>query len=185
MRDVKLLGIPGALRKGSTNRRLLAEAVRLFGPADYATADLRLPLFDADEEEATGIPPEAQRLADQVSAADAVIIATPEYNKAPPGVLKNALDWVSRTRGRPFRDKPVAIMSATGGRAGGERTQYALRLFLMPFRAHVLPGPEVLVPDSSNAFDDHGHLKEPRHEKALTELMEALHAAAMRYAAER
>jgi chromate reductase len=72
-----------------------------------------------------GIPAEVQELADQIAAADAVIIAGPEYNKALSGVLKNALDWVSRTKGNPWRDKPVAIMSATGGRAGGERTQFS------------------------------------------------------------
>jgi chromate reductase len=86
-----------------------------------------------------------QALADAIARADAVMIAGPEYNKALSGVLKNALDWVSRTKGNPWRDKPVAIMSATGGRAGGERTQFSLRLCMMPFRANVLPGPEVLV----------------------------------------
>lgn len=180
---LKLFGIPGALRAGSTNRLLLAEARRAFGAADYDEADLRLPLFDADEEEATGIPGKVQRLADGIEAADAVIIATPEYNKAPPGVLKNALDWISRTKGRPFRDRPVAIMSATGGRAGGERTQYALRLFLMPFRAHVLPGPDVLIPDSRKAFDAEGHLIDERQRKALDELMGDLRTAAERYRA--
>ena len=180
MTQMKLFTIPGALRRHSTNRKLLAEAVRLFGPADVLEADLNLPLYNADDEEAQGIPAAVQRLADAITAADAVIIATPEYNKAPPGVLKNALDWVSRTKGRPFRDKPVAIMSATGGRAGGERTQYALRLMLAPFRAHVLAGPEVLVPDSGNAFDAEGRLVEERYEKALAELMADLRGAAER-----
>lgn len=175
---MKLLGICGALRAGSTNRLLLAEARRTFGAADYAEGDLRLPLYDADVEEAAGIPAEVQALADAITGADAVIIATPEYNKAPPGVLKNALDWVSRTKGRPFRDKPVAIMSATGGRAGGERTQYALRLFLAPFRPWLMAGPEVLVPDSGKAFDEAGRLIDPKHAQALAELMDALRRAA-------
>jgi chromate reductase, NAD(P)H dehydrogenase (quinone) len=130
----RLLGICGALRAASTNRLLLGEAMRLYGPADWETADLRLPLFDEDLEIAEGIPPAVQRLADQVAAADGVFIATPEYNKALPGVLKNALDWVSRTKGSPFRDKPVAIASAADGRAGGDRSQFSLRLALTPFR---------------------------------------------------
>lgn len=175
---MKLLGICGALRAGSTNRLLLAEARRAFGAAEYIEGDLRLPLYDADMEEAEGIPDKVQALADAITGADAVIIATPEYNKAPPGVLKNALDWVSRTKGRPFRDKPVAIMSATGGRAGGERTQYALRLFLAPFRPWLMAGPEVLVPDSGKAFDAEGRLIELRYSKALDELTEALRRAA-------
>lgn len=170
-----LLGLCGALRAASTNRLLLTESVRLFGPCTFAEANLRLPLYDGDLE-AQGIPPEVQTLADQIAAADAVVIATPEYNKSIPGVLKNALDWVSRTKGGPWRDKPVAIVSAAAGRAGGERSQYALRHCLTPFRPRVLPGPEVMIANSSDAFDAKGHLKDERSIKGLTELMELLRA---------
>jgi chromate reductase, NAD(P)H dehydrogenase (quinone) len=180
MPDLTLLGIPGALRAGSTNRLLLAEARRLFGPASMTEANLRLPLYDGDLEDAQGIPPEVQALADQIRAADAVVIATPEYNKSFPGVLKNALDWVSRTKGGPWPDKPVAIISAADGRAGGDRSQFALRLAMVPFRARVLPGPEVMVADSSTAFDAEGRLKDERYVKALTELMGLLRAEANR-----
>jgi chromate reductase, NAD(P)H dehydrogenase (quinone) len=173
-----LLGIPGALRRGSTNRLLLAEARRLFGEAIHTEADLRLPLYDGDMEDAEGIPAAVQTLADQIRAADAIVISTPEYNKALPGVLKNALDWVSRTKGGPWRDKPVAIMSAAGGRAGGERSQFSLRLCLTPFRPRLLPGPEVLVGDSGNAFDSEGRLIDARYVKALQELMDLLRAEA-------
>lgn len=172
-----LLGIPGALRAASTNRLLLAEARRAFGPATQTEADLRLPLYDGDLEDAQGIPPQVQTLADQIAAADAIVIACPEYNKAPPGVLKNALDWVSRTKGAPFRDKPVAIISAADGRGGGDRAQFALRLMLTPFRPRLLTGPEVLVADSSHAFDAEGRLIDARYRKALTDLMQALRAA--------
>ncbi|MGL5012398.1 MAG: NADPH-dependent FMN reductase, partial [Paracoccaceae bacterium] len=158
MSDPTVLGICGALRATSTNRLLLAEALRAFGPATQMIADLRLPLFDEDIETTSGIPSEVQRLADQIAAADAIIIACPEYNKALPGVLKNALDWVSRTKGSPWRDKPVAIMSAAEGRAGGERAQFSLRLCLNPFRARVLPGPEVMIAKSRTAFDAAGRL---------------------------
>jgi len=180
MPDPVLLGIPGALRAASTNRLLLAEARRLFGDATHTEADLRLPLLDEDLEIAEGIPSAVQRLADQIKAADAIIIATPEYNKALPGVLKNALDWVSRTKGGPWRDKPVAIMSAADGRAGGERSQFSLRLCLMPFRARVLPGPEVMVAQSHAAFDADGRLTDARTIKELTELMGLLREAAAR-----
>ena len=118
MSDPRILGLCGALRGGSTNRKLLLEAARLFGPCRFEEGDLRLPLFDEDDEIAECIPAAVQKLADQIEAADAVLISTPEYNKAPPGVLKNALDWVSRTKGSPWRDKPVAVMSAAAGRAG-------------------------------------------------------------------
>jgi chromate reductase len=140
-------------------------------------ADLNLPLYNGDVEEATGIPAEVATLAREIANADAVIIATPEYNKSIPGVLKNALDWISRTEDAPWADKPVAIMSATAGRAGGERAQFALRLCMMPFRPLILQGPEVLVAQSFSAFDADGNLPES-YEKPLTELMMALRKAA-------
>lgn len=176
----RLFGIPGALRAGSANRMLLAEARRVFGPADYAEADLRLPLYDGDLEDSEGIPASVQQLADGIAASDAVIIATPEYNRAPPGVLKNALDWISRTKGRPFRDKPVAILSAADGRGGGDRAQYALRLMLVAFRPHVLQGPELLVPDGRAAFDPEGRLINEAQRRGLEELMAGLRAAVVR-----
>ncbi len=173
-----LLTIAGALRSASTNRLLVAEAARLFNPEKLTVADLRLPLYDGDLEDAQGIPPEVQTLADQIAAADAVVISTPEYNKALSGVLKNALDWVSRTKGSPWRDKPVAIMSAAAGRSGGERAQSSLRLALNPFRPRLLTGPEVLVASSGQAFDEKGRLINDRYVKALSDLMAQLGALA-------
>ncbi|SLN29837.1 FMN-dependent NADPH-azoreductase [Pseudoruegeria aquimaris] len=179
----KLLLISGSLRAGSYNRKLLEEAARLYGEAEVLRADLRLPLYDGDLEDAEGIPAPVQTLADQIAEADAVAISTPEYNKNLSGVLKNALDWVSRTKGSPWRGKPVAIMSATAGRAGGERAQNSLRLCLMPFRAHVLPGPEILVGQCAEQFDDAGRLTNIRYEKALSELMGDLRAVSAQSAA--
>jgi chromate reductase len=178
MATPRLLCISGSLRRGSYNTMLVHEAARVFGPAEVTMADLRLPLYDGDLEDAEGIPDPVQRLADQVRDADAVAIATPEYNKAPSGVLKNALDWISRTKGGPWRGKPVAIMSATGGRAGGERTQSALRLMMVPFRPRLLAGPEVLVGNNDAQFDAAGRLANERNLAALTELMAALRAEA-------
>lgn len=169
-----LLGISGSLRAASTNRKLLAEAARLFGPATYIEADLRLPLYDGDLETEQGIPVSVQTLADQIAAADAVLISGPEYNKGISGVLKNALDWVSRTEGNPWKDKPVAILSAAAGRAGGERTQVMLRSCLFPFQPRLLQGPEVLVAASGEAFDDHGQLLADGYINATTALMAAL-----------
>lgn len=175
-----LLGIPGALRAASTNRLLLAEARRAFGEAVHTEADLRLPLFDEDLEIAEGFPSGVLALHAQIKAADAIVVATPEYNKALPGVLKNALDWVSRVPGAAWRDKPVAIMSAADGRAGGERSQYSLRLCLTPFRPRLLTGPEVMIANSRSAFDDAGRLKDERSLKGLAELMGLLRAEAER-----
>lgn len=171
-----LLGISGSLRTEATNRKLIREAARLFGPANYVEADLNLPLYDGDAESADGIPAGVQTLADQIAAADAVVISTPEYNKGPSGVLKNALDWVSRTESNPWMNKPVAVMSAAAGRAGGERAQMVLRGFMVPFRPRILQGPEVHLAGSSNEFDDDGRLTGDLYVKTLQQLMEDLRA---------
>jgi chromate reductase len=171
-----LLGIAGALRAGSTNRMLLAEAIRAFGPCRATLGDIRMPLYDGDLEAASGLPPEAERLVDQIRAADAVVIATPEYNKSVPGVLKNALDWVSRARPGALAGKPLAILSAADGRAGGERSQFALRLVLVPFRPDLVAGPEVMVAHSATAFDEGGRLLDPRTRTLLSTLMGKLRA---------
>lgn len=171
-----LLGIAGALRAGSTNRMLLAEAIRAFGPARAVTGDIRMPLYDGDLEAASGLPPEARLLVAQIREADAVVIATPEYNKSIPGVLKNALDWVSRARPGPLTGKPLAIVSAADGRAGGERSQFALRLALVPFRPELVAGPEVLIAASATAFDEGGRLIDPRSRAGLAKVMANLRA---------
>lgn len=169
-----LLGLCGALRAASTNRMLLAEARRIYAPDVWEEGDLRLPLYDGDLEKAEGIPAGVARLAAQIAAADGILIATPEYNKSVPGVLKNALDWVSRVKGAPWREKPVAIMSAADGRAGGDRSQFALRLCLTPFRPRLIAGPEVMVANSSQAFWPSGQLIDPKSEQVLAELMAVL-----------
>lgn len=171
-----LLGISGSLRAASTNTMLMRHAARRFGADNFVEGNIRLPLYDGDSEAASGIPAEVQTLADQIAQADAIIIATPEYNKSISGSLKNALDWVSRAEGSPWADKPVAIMSAAAGRAGGERTQFALRLCLAPFRPRLLQGPEVLVAASASQFDDNGTLTNAINDKALGQLMDALRA---------
>jgi len=124
------------------------------------------------------MPPEVQLLADQIKAADAVVIAGPEYNKALSGVLKNALDWVSRTKGGVWRDKPVAIVSAAAGRAGGERTQMTLRHAMVAFRPRILQGPEVFIAAPDKEFDADGRLVNEFPVKLLTELMDELRRAA-------
>jgi chromate reductase len=174
-----LLGISGSLRKEATNRKLIREAARIYG-GPYVEADLHLPLYDGDLEDAEGIPASVQILADQIKAAEAVVISTPEYNQLIAGVLKNALDWVSRVPGRPWRDKPLAIVSAADGRAGGARANSSLRLAMVPFRPRMLMGPDVMVADSSNAFDENGRLKGERYIAQLTELMDLLKAEARR-----
>ena len=177
MAQIKLLGISGALRKESTNTMLLHEAARLMDGAELTLGDLNFPLYDADLEAAEGVPEAVKKLAAQIGDADAVIISTPEYNRGITGVLKNALDWVSRVEGNPWNGKPVALMSATAGRAGGERAQFSLRHCMTAFRPHILQGPEVFIGGSMSAFDENGQLNDAFSVKILTELMAALRGA--------
>ncbi|WIY27128.1 NADPH-dependent FMN reductase [Parasedimentitalea psychrophila] len=171
-----LLTLSGSLRRDATNRKLLLESVRLFGDASHVQGNLDLPLYDGDVEARDGIPAAVQLLADQITAADAVVISTPEYNTAPSGVLKNALDWVSRTEGRPFADKPVAVMSAAAGPTGGETAQEILRGFLLSFRPRVLAEPKLHLGGSSDQFDENGHLTSDAHLTTLAALMQNLRA---------
>lgn len=176
MSDITLLGLCGSLRRGSWNRALMHEAARLFGDASLIDADLNLPLYNGDDEDSTGIPAAVEALAAQVAAADAILIATPEYNGCPSGVLKNALDWISRVKGAPWKGQPVAIMSAADGRAGGARSQVMLRAMMLPFRPRILQGPEVMVADPANQFDDKGQLTTESYVKLLGILMRDLKA---------
>ncbi|SFM61150.1 NADPH-dependent FMN reductase [Shimia aestuarii] len=171
-----LLGLSGALRTGSTNRKLLREAARLYGADSYIEADLDLPLYDGDDEDRDGIPEAVNLLIRQLSEADAVLIATPEYNGGITGVLKNALDWISRHSEKPLVGKPVAVMSAAAGRAGGVRGQTMLRTCLVPFRPRIALASEVGIADSGNAFDADGKLISDRYAASVQTLMDTLRA---------
>ncbi|MBJ3764221.1 NAD(P)H-dependent oxidoreductase [Maribius pontilimi] len=168
-----LLTISGALREASTNRKLLAEAARLYG-GPVTEADLRFPLYDGDLETNDGIPDAVHTLAQQIDDAEAVVISGPEYNGSISGILKNALDWISRVDGNPWADKPVALMAAAAGRSGGARGAYATRLAMVPFRPRISGGPEVLLAASRQAFDDHGTLKDDATRALLGKAMDAL-----------
>lgn len=173
----RLLGISGSLRTASTNTALVRAAAQAFDPAEFAIGDLRLPLYDGDLETAEGVPDNVMALAQQIVAADAVLISTPEYNKGVSGVLKNALDWLSRTGLAPWKDKPVALLSAAAGRAGGERAQFMLVHCMAPFAPRLILGTEVHLADASNQFDAAGTLTNDRTQAALKTLMDRLRAA--------
>jgi len=173
-----LLGISGSLRLEATNTKLIREAARIYG-GEFARAAIRFPLYDGDDEAATGVLEAVQTLADQIIAAEAVVISTPEYNQSLSGVLKNALDWVSRVKGRPFREKPVALMSAAAGRSGGARGNYALRLAMTSFKPRLLTS-ELLLADERTQFDDDGRLVSERYSTQLADLMTLLRAEAVR-----
>lgn len=173
---MKLLGISGSLRAGSYNTMLVKEAMRLFGPESFEMADLNLPLYNGDVE-AEGIPAPVQTLVDQIGAADALIFSTTEYNKGPSGVMKNALDWISRVRPLRTEGKPTVVLSAAAGMAGGQRAKASMYLYLIPFKVNLVLDPEVNIGGAADKFDADGRLTDPAAEKFLGMLADNLKAA--------
>lgn len=175
MTSLKILAIPGSLRRGSYNRALARAAAELApAGATVEIAEIRdLPLYD-EELNASGPPPAVLDLKRRIAEADAVFIATPEYNHGVPGVLKNAIDWTSRGAGQPWKAKPVAIAGASNGGFGTVRAQLALRPILGCLDARVVENPEVHVSRAQDKVDAEGRLTdEPTREK-LRRLLEVL-----------
>ena len=149
---MNILGISGSFRQASFNTSLL-NAIQARLPTDWSmtiTVPHGFPIYN--EELRPDWPEAAQTLVQQVRDADAVIIATPEYNHSIPGGLKNALDWVSRFPEQPFKDKCVGIVGASSGRLGTVRAQAHLRQCLQCLDARVLTKPEVLVGFAPEVF---------------------------------
>src|SRR2546430_1420894 len=124
---MNVLVICGSLRKGSYNAAL-ARALPALAPDGMHLTDAprvdTMPHYNYDDQVATGFPPNVTTFVDAIRAADGVIIVSPEYNWTIPGTLKNAIDWVSRMKEQPFKDKPVALQSAAGGVLGRTRLQH-------------------------------------------------------------
>ena len=154
---LNVITISGSLRKGSFNAAL-ARQLPKWAPEGMsiaaAPAWADLPTYNADDQGATGFPETATKLADAIRAADGVIIVSPEYNYGVPGGLKNAIDWVSRMKDQPFKEKPVAIQSATGGPMGGARMQYHLRQAMVFLNAFTFNTPEIFVGSAPTKFDE-------------------------------
>jgi chromate reductase len=179
---MKLLGICGSLRQGSYNAMALRAAAELM-PAGMSMeiADLRgIPFYDEDLRTAEGEPAAVTQLKAQIRAADAVLIATPEYNFSIPGVLKNALDWVSRPPEPPFDDKVVALMGASPGLAGTGRVQYDLRKVMVFLNAFVVNKPEVFIREAASRFDASGRLVDEPTRKFIADLLVATQRLARR-----
>ncbi len=157
---MRMLGIAGSLRRGSYNRLLLRAAGEEL-PPDVELLEWdglkAVPPFDADDE-AGPAPPAVADLRAAMAAADAVLVATPEYNLSVPGQLKNAIDWVSRPiRTNPLRGKPVAVLGASDGMFGAVFGQAEMRKTIGRLGARVLDR-ELPVPYADEQFDEHGRL---------------------------
>ena len=171
---IRILGISGSLRKGSFNSALLREAKAL--APDGMTVDIAdissIPLYNDDLRE-KGYPAPVQTLREQIGAADAVLIVTPEYNYSIPGVLKNAIDWASRPPAQPFDGKIVGIMGASPGRLGTARAQYHLRQCFVFLNSMVLNKPEVMVGGAANVFKE-GRLADDTTRGFVEDMLKAL-----------
>ena len=164
-KQLDVLVICGSLRKGSYNAALARMAPKLAPPAlsfSDAPSFADLPIYNFDVQNTSGFPAAATAWADAIRAADGLLIVSPEYNWSIPGGLKNAIDWVSRMKDQPFKDKPVALQSAAGGILGGSRAQYHLRQCLISVDAILFGRPEVIVTFAPQKFDEKTlELKDP------------------------
>jgi chromate reductase, NAD(P)H dehydrogenase (quinone) len=162
---MRILAFAGSLRSGSHNRKLLAVAVRAIGTrAQVDTLDLRdvaMPLYDGDLEQRDGLPEGARAFKARITAAEALLIATPEYNNSVPGPLKNAIDWASRPPDNPFRGRTVLLLGASEGSFGAVRGVLAVRQILTALHALVIPA-YVTLAHAQNAFDPAGELKDAK-----------------------
>lgn len=184
-RQVRVLVFAASLRSGSLNEPLAALAAAVVqehgAMADRAAmADFDCPSYDADVEHDTGFPSGAQRFRDRLVAADAFIIASPEYNASMPGFLKNAIDWVSRIRPQPFNGRQGMLLSASPSMAGGNRGLWSLRVPLEHLGARLYPDMFSLA-QAHLAFDPAGRIAAPilqkRFERSIECFLDLVEAA--------
>ncbi|MBX3475781.1 MAG: NAD(P)H-dependent oxidoreductase [Planctomycetes bacterium] len=181
MASARILAFSGSLRRDSWNGKLVRVAARGAEAAGamvtlISLRDYPLPAFNADDEEATGVPESARRLATVFKEHTGLLLASPEYNGGFPGHLKNVFDWLSRPvpGEKPFgifANKPAAIMAASPGAFGGIRMLPALRQMLSHFQFLVIPQQQAL-PKAAEAFDSEGNLKDEKAATAVKSLGE-------------
>jgi chromate reductase, NAD(P)H dehydrogenase (quinone) len=159
---LNVLTICGSLRKGSFNRMLMNASIGLAPDGmtiKEAPSFASFPIYNFDDQQATGIPKVVDPLHDAIRAADGVLIVSAEYNWSIPGGLKNAIDWLSRYKDVALKNKPCCIQSAAPGLLGGSRMQYHLRMSLTSIDAVLFGKPEVIVNLAASKFAD-GALKD-------------------------
>jgi chromate reductase len=172
---IRVLAVSGSLRKGSYNTALLRAAIEV--APEGITVEIfdisPIPLYNQDVED-RGLPASVKTFRERIAAADALLIATPEYNYMVPGVLKNALDWASRAPDTPLTKKPVAIMGASNGGFGTVRSQLHLRQFFVTMDMTPIQKPQVLVSFAQDKIDAAGRVVEEKTRDAIRDLLAAL-----------
>ncbi len=182
---MRVLGFAGSLRNGSWNKVLLHQAGKIVSSlrSEFAEYDLKdVPLYNADLE-AQGFPDAVISFRQQVVQADAIIVSTPEYNHGIPGVLKNAIDWLSRPP-NSLNGKVAAIMGASTGNFGTVNAQHQLAQLLRQLNVITIPSPKVYLMRAETAFDNTGRLLDERIEERLKSLVERCLETARRFASE-
>ena len=167
-----IFGLAGSLRQASFNGLLLRAAAEIAPEGTtLEIATIRgIPLYDADAEAAEGVPPVVEALKNRIAAADALLIATPEYNNGIPGVAKNAIDWRSRPPAdiaRVFANRPVAVMGATPGLGATALAQAAWLPVFRTLRMRPWFGERLTVASAKNVFDAEGRLTDEAVRKKL------------------
>jgi len=177
-RDFRILGLAGSLRRASFHRGIVRAAHEV--APEWMSCEgfdlAQIPYFNQDIED-QGNPEPVQELREKIRAYDAVLIATPEYDYAIPGVLTAALDWCLRSRHNPtpFRHKPVGIVGASPGGGGTASGQMVLRQILLHPPAYVMPEPQMLIPFSRQKFDpETGDLVDKETRERLRRFLSAL-----------
>jgi chromate reductase, NAD(P)H dehydrogenase (quinone) len=178
---VQVLGISGSLRRASFNTAALRAACELVPQGmTISTFDLApIPLYNEDVKQ-QGFPPPVEELRRRVKEADGVLIVTPEYNYSIPGVLKNAVDWVSRPPESPFDGKPIALMGASIGMLGSARAQYHLRQSFVFMNGLVMNRPEVMISAAQSRFDADGKLTDQATRDVIAAMLTAFKAWTLR-----
>lgn len=156
---INVMAISGSTRKASYNSALLREA------RDLAPPGMVLNIYDItaippynDDVRLEGFPQAAADFRDTIRACDAILIASPEYNRSIPGMLKNAIDWASRQPDQPFQGKPMAVMGVSNGALGAALANYHLRQIMVYLDARMVNGPEVMIGGGKTKFDAEGRL---------------------------
>jgi NAD(P)H-dependent FMN reductase len=173
---VAIIGISGSLRKHSFNAGLLRAAAEAVpdGCTMMIESIYDIPLYNADVEEENGIPTSVDDLKECIADADGLLLVTPEYNNSIPGVLKNAMDWLSRPpkdRKRVFGNLPIGLMGATPGTFGTAFSQYAWLPVLRALGTQVWSGKLLRVSGGTQKFDNQGNLVDESVMKQLTSYM--------------
>jgi chromate reductase len=177
----RIVGVCGSLRTASFNLMLLRAAAELVpaGTNIDITSIRGIPLYDGDVEAVEGIPGPVQELKDRIVAADGLLIATPEYNNSVPGVMKNAIDWLSRPPAdikRVFGGRPVALMGATPGQGGTSLAQAAWLPVLRTLGTAAWFGGRMMVPNARQSFDAEGRLIDEGARERLRRFIEGFAA---------